>query len=162
VIARTGDACDTENKVCVRVYIASIHVDDVRLLDQRFALLKGELDAVVARFDLEGEPTGVVGVRMLALAGFDIDDLDAAPLDGARALRTANSAADRAIGFERFRTEIDNGAAMTRGNGAQRNHDGPKPNRLHVMRQVEAKFPHINLGSPKLQARGHLARPCTA
>lgn len=161
-IARTGDACNTENKVCVRVYIASIHVDDVGLLDQRFTLLKCELDAVVPRFDLEGEPAGVIRVPMLTLAGFDVDDVNAASLDRARAFRTANSAANRAIGFERFRAQIDDGAAMARRDGAQGNHDGPKPNRLHVIRQVEAKFPHSNLARPKLQARGHLARPCTA
>ena len=160
VITWTGYSSDTENKVCVRVYIASVYVNHVGLLQKRFTLLKGQLDAVVAWFDLEGEATGVIRVPVLPLAGFDVHDLDATPLNRASALWSANNTADRAIGFEWLRTEIDDRPTVARGDTDQGNHNGPQPNRCHVTREVEAKFPHTNLAGRNCKPGATLRQRC--
>jgi hypothetical protein len=63
----------------VRVHIASIDVDHVRLLDEDFAILQRQVDAVFSRFHFERESARDVRGATLFLAGIDVHHFDGAP-----------------------------------------------------------------------------------
>src|SRR6476646_6755815 len=79
--AWAGNSRGTENKVRVGIDIASIDVDHIGPLDERFAVLESQFDAVFPGFDLECEAAGHARRAVLALAGGDVHDLDGAASD---------------------------------------------------------------------------------
>src|SRR4029079_19235632 len=141
--SRSRNSRSTENKVRVCVHIASIDVDHVRLLDEDFAVLQRQFDAVFSWFPLERESARDVGRATLALAGVDVHDFDRSPRDCARTLRTANGPADGAVSLGRFGAEIDDRTSMAAGEAEQRQRQSQEPGRPQVARTVETKYPHI-------------------
>lgn len=145
MIPGPGYSGNTENKVRVRIYIASVDVNHIGLLHECFAVLQRQLDAIVPWFDLERKATRVVRARMLALTSVDVDYFNASPVNGTRPFRPANDAADRAVGFDWLRTEIDDGTAVACQDAAEDDGDCRKPNRSHMPCRVETRCPQITL-----------------
>src|SRR5262245_2077166 len=117
--SRPGNSRGTENKVRVGVNIASIDADDVGLLDEGFAVLKCEVDAILSRFDLESEFAREIRCSTLALARGDVYDLDCPSGNRARVFRSTNRPADCAVCLGGLRVQVDDWLAMTGGETEQ-------------------------------------------
>jgi hypothetical protein len=155
VIPGSGDPNDPHDEVGVGIDVAAVDVDYIRFLHDCFAVLKRQLDTVIARFHFERESAGVVRHHSLAFTGIDIDDLDRPPLDCTCALGSADGPAYRAVCLERLWAEVDDRAPMTCTQTQQSDRDRDKPTSTGVVRAVEPGFSHIVPRENGLQRQGH-------
>ena len=112
MISRAGYSRGTENKVGVRIHITAVYADDTGAFHKCLAILKRQLDTILSGFHLESKPAGVVGCRVLPLAGLEVDHLHVPTFNRARPFRPANGSADRAVSLQWFGAEIDHRTAV--------------------------------------------------
>src|SRR5215210_2497758 len=113
--ARGGRPGAADDEVGVSVDIALVDVHDPWSFEDRFPFTKRQFDPVLARCHLEGEASGVVRCRSLALAAGDVDDSYLAAFDRAGPFRSAHGAADGPVYLWRSWRWIHYGSATSAG-----------------------------------------------
>ena len=105
-VAGPGDPGGANHEVGVGIHVAAVHVDDARLLDERFPVTQCQFDPILAGLELEREAAAVAGRGSLTLAGCDVDDLDRSAACRAGAGWTADRSGEDSVRESGFRRGV--------------------------------------------------------